>query len=187
MFILRAFFRFFIDTLQGIFVIIAFLLILYILILRPHQVIGSSMLPNLEDREYLLSYLLSVSLDSLKRGDIVVFDSPTEEDRLFIKRIIALSGDTIRVQDGKVYINGAILNESPYLSEDVWTSGSVFLKEGEDKVVPEGSLFVMGDNRGGSSDSREWGFLSKKAVIGQSIVRVLPLNRLTVFKNPFKR
>jgi len=160
-------------------------MVLYAFVVQPNQVSGSSMYPTFKDKEYLLSNLLNVRFNKYTRGDVVVFHSPVELDKLYIKRIIALSGDTIMLKEGKVYLNGVQLDESAYLESTVLTYGGAFLQDGIERVVPDGYIFVMGDNRPYSSDSREWGFLDRSKVVGESLVRVLPFNKFKVIHNPF--
>ena len=143
------------------------------------------MYPTFTDKEFLLSYLLDVRLDKYKRGDVVVFHSPVELEKLYIKRVIGVAGDQIMVQGGKLYRNGEIVDESLYLGAGVVTQGGAFLQDGVQQVVPEGYICVMGDNRPYSSDSREWGFLAKDRVVGKSVLRIFPINKLHVVHNPY--
>jgi signal peptidase I len=183
--LLKRIFMFFLDAFQAILVVASFFLILYIFVVQPHEVSGSSMFPTFKDKEWLLSSLLDVKLDTLKRGDVIVFHAPDASEKLYIKRIIGIEGDTVMVQGGSVYLNGTLLNESAYL-KDVSTYGGGFIQEGTPQVVPPGELIVMGDNRPNSSDSRQWGFLKKDRIIGKSVVRVLPVNTFTIISNPYK-
>lgn len=173
------------DMLQGVVVIGALAVFLYGFVIQPHEVSGSSMSPNLIDKEFVLSNLLAARFDTLKNGDVIVFHSPVEKERSYIKRVIATTGDTVKVQSGKVYLNNAALDESKYLDNTVQTSGGTFLQEGQMVTVPEGSMVVMGDNRSFSSDSREWGFLTKDKIIGHSIIRIWPLNKFSILDNPY--
>ncbi|MBP9719290.1 MAG: signal peptidase I [Candidatus Levybacteria bacterium] len=174
------------DGLQGVLLVAAVFLVIYIFIIQPHEVSGLSMYPTFNNKDFLLSYLLPVRFDSLKKGDIVVFKSPVEQDKLYIKRIIATSGDTVKVQDGGVYLNGSKLDESSYLKPDVMTYGGASFQDGIDQSVPEGTVVVMGDNRPNSSDSRAWGFLDKTKLIGKSVIRFWPIQDFEFIRNPFK-
>lgn len=176
----------FYDGLQGILLVAAVFLVIYIFIIQFHEVSGLSMYPTFNNHDLLLSYLIPVRFDSLKKGDVVVFKSPVEQDKLYIKRIIATPGDTVKVQDGRVYLNGTLLDESAYLQPDVMTYGGAAFQDGVDQRVPEGAVVVMGDNRPNSSDSRAFGFLDKSKLIGKSVVRVWPLNTFEFIHNPFK-
>jgi signal peptidase I len=177
---------FFYDGLQTILLIAAVFLVLYIFVVQPHEVSGHSMDPTFNDHDFLLSNLLAVRFKDLKNGDIVVFKSPIEADKLYIKRIIGMPGDRVKVQDGKVYLNGAMLDESPYLKSDVMTYGGASMQDGIEYVVPEGTVVVMGDNRPNSSDSRAWGFLDEQKLIGKSSIRMWPVNTFEFIHNPFK-
>ncbi len=183
--ILRKIYYFLLDTIQTILIVASFIMVLYAFVIQPNQVSGSSMYPTFKDKEYLLSNLLNVRFNKYTRGDVLVFHSPVERDKLYIKRVIAVAGDTIMVKDGKVYLNGSQLDESVYLQPSVETYGGAFLADGMERVVPEGFIFVMGDNRQYSSDSREWGFLDRTEVVGESLVRIFPFNKFHVIHNPY--
>lgn len=186
MFIIRKIYYFLLDTIQTILIAASVLMILYAVVVQPNQVSGSSMYPTFKDKEYLLSYLIDVRMNRYVRGDVVVFQSPVDPEKLYIKRVIAVEGDTVKVDNGKVYLNGDALDESAYLSQDVMTYGGAQLPDGQDRVVPSGFICVMGDNRPHSSDSREWGFLDRKRVLGKSIVRVFPFDQFHIISNPYK-
>lgn len=183
MFILRKIYSFLVDTIQTLLIVAAIFLAIYAFLLRPYQVTGSSMSPNFEDKEYVLTNLIGKLFTELKRGDVVVFASPTSAEKDFIKRIIGLPQDTISLKNGEFYINNEKLNE-PYLPPTK-TYGGAFLKEGEEVTVPQGEYFVVGDNRAHSSDSREWGFVKKKAIIGTSLFVYWPLSTMKIVSNPY--
>ena len=103
-----------------------------------------------------------------KRGDVIVFRFPGDTHRDFIKRVIALPGDTIEIKDGAVKVNGAVLDE-PYIMGRTATDYAA-------TIVPPQSYFVMGDNRSNSSDSRNWGFVPEGNIIGKAQVSYWPLD-----------
>ncbi len=142
------------------------------------------MFSTFKNKEYVLTNLISLRFEDLKRGDVIVFKAPTDSEKDFIKRVIGISGDIVMVRDGYVYVNNQKVNET-YLRDDVRTYGGAFLKEGEPFTVPVDNYIVMGDNRPYSSDSREWGLLKKKDVIGKSFFVYWPLNAMRIITNPF--
>src|SRR5256885_228972 len=153
------------DTLEIVFLA----LVLYVVIqyaVQTVHVLGSSMYPSLHDNDLLVASKISYKLHAPQRGDIIVFKPPDEASRDFIKRIIALPGERIRISNSVVYINGQVLQES-YLPEK-WTYNNNWPADGQDKLVPPGEYFVMGDNRNHSSDSRTFSFISLDAILGKA-------------------
>ncbi len=129
------------------------------------RVDGSSMVPTLRDREFLLVDKVAYQVGSPSRGDIVVFHSTTETGKDLVKRIIGLPGDTVVIANGHVTVNGQVLSE-PYIAAAPNYSGEYH--------VPLGSLFVLGDNRNDSSDSHMWGYLPEQNVIGKALLIYWP-------------
>lgn len=142
--------------------------------------------PTFADQEGVLTNIIALKLSGIKRGDVVVFVYPFDKEKDFIKRIIGLPGESVMVKGGYVYINGNKLDESSYLSSDVLTTGGAYLREGIPMTVTSDNYFVMGDNRSYSSDSREWGFVRKEAVIGKSWIVYWPPQKLRIVKDPQK-
>jgi signal peptidase I len=129
------------------------------------RVDGYSMEPTLHTGEFVIVNRLAYQFGSAKIGDVIVFHYPRDPQQEYIKRIIGLGGDTVRVEGGNVYVNGQRLSE-PYIAappayQNTWQ-------------VPEGSLFVLGDNRNNSSDSHNWGFVPMNYVVGKSIAVYWP-------------
>ena len=144
------------------------------------------MYPNFLDSEYVLTNLITLRFNNPVLGDVIVFKAPTDTEKDFIKRVIGRPGDTVEVKGGSVYLNGNLLDESKYLKPDVKTYGGAFLKDNIPVTVPPDNYFVMGDNRLYSSDSREWGFVSKDKLIGESMFVYWPVNHMELVKNPYK-
>ncbi len=184
--ILQKIYAFFVDALQSILIAASVFLVIYIFLFRPFQVNGESMYPNFYDREYVLTNLITLQLAKPVLGDVVVFQAPIDNEKDFIKRVIGTPGDTIMIAEGDVYVNGKKLDQSAYLKPDVKTYGGSFLKENQTVTVPDGQYFVMGDNRPYSSDSREWGFVKKSALIGESMFVYWPVTRMRIISNPYK-
>lgn len=141
--------------------------------IKPIIVKGSSMVPTLENKDYLLINKQAYNLGEPERGDIVVFphEEGDGEESLYIKRVIALPGDRLVIKNGNVYINDE-LQEEEYIKNAATTSGKI------DFVIPEGEIFVMGDNRENSSDSRYFGTVTIDDVLGEVMVRLFPLNKI---------
>ncbi|HVM05995.1 MAG TPA: signal peptidase I, partial [Acidimicrobiales bacterium] len=141
-------------------------------LLQAFYIPSPSMEPTLNIQDRVLVNKLSYRLHDVNRGDVVVFERPPEDMgtiRDLIKRVIGLPGDTVEGRDGAVWINGNQLNE-PYLP-----AGTVTSQFGP-KSIPEGSVWVMGDNRSNSSDSRVFGPVDEDRIIGRAFVRVWPFS-----------
>lgn len=151
-------------------------------LVQPFFVRGASMEPNFFDGEYLVIDQLSYRWREPRRGEVVVFRWPNDHDKFFIKRIVGVPGDTVRIKDGQVviqnktYAQGVVLDESSYLPEGVPTSGVQAVPLGADEY------FVLGDNRALSSDSRQWGVLRANEIMGRTLIRAWPPTRLGWFE-----
>lgn len=184
--ILKKIYAFTLDTLQTILLAASIFLVIYIFLFRPFQVSGESMFPTFKNKEYILTNLVTLNFEDPVKGDVIVFKSPTDREKDFIKRVIATAGDTVYVKDGFVYVNDQKLDEHNYLSDDVRTYGGSFLQDGGTPVqVPDGKYIVMGDNRPFSSDSREWGFLERKDIRGKSFFVYWPVTNMRLIANPY--
>ncbi len=165
-----------IIALGAVFVVRSFLI-------QPFLVSGSSMAPNFSNGDYVLIDELTYRMREPVRGEVVVFKYPKDESTYFIKRVIGLSGERVVVSNGVVKIynaenkDGLILGEE-YLPDGLSTSGS------SDTQLGEEEYFVMGDNRQFSYDSRVWGKVPKKDIIGIARLRLWPPSGLTVFAAP---
>ncbi len=156
-------------------------------LVQPFLVSGQSMAPNFSSGDYLLVDQVTYRLREPQRGEVVVFKYPKDESTYFIKRIIGLPGDRVEIKGGKISVynsgrpNGFALNET-YLPEGVATA----LRTGEqaDFTLNPGEYLVLGDNRQFSFDSRDWGVLPDKDVIGLVRLRLWPPKGLTVFAAP---
>jgi signal peptidase I len=130
---------------------------------QPVRVEGTSMLPRLEDRDRLFINKFVYHISAIERGDVVVFHYPRDPEKSYIKRVIALPGDTLRIDHGEVWVNGKRLNET-YVPEEYRDTKSL-----EEMVVPMGSYFMMGDHRSISSDSREFGPVERGLIYGKAV------------------
>ncbi len=149
-----------------------------VFVAEPFVVSGSSMVPNFHNKEYLVVDKVSYRLGEPKRGDVIVFKYPKDTSQYFIKRIIALPGERVQVDNGRVkvfnneYPEGVVITE-PYLTSEDATFGKT-------DIVTLGSseYYVLGDNRLASSDSRVWGILPEHNIIGKAWFRAFPITEL---------
>jgi signal peptidase I len=160
-------------------------ILIVVFIIQPVKVEGTSMLPHLHDGERIFVNKFVYALDgwptkehsigrSVERGDIVVFWYPNDPNKSFIKRVIGVPGDTVRIDDaGSVFINGQVVEES-YLSADYKRRPQPMPAT----TVKDHYYFVMGDNRDHSNDSRSWGLVPEKYIYGEACFRYWPLNQL---------
>lgn len=153
--------------------IIGFIATLFV---KPSLVSGLSMYPTLDDGDYLLLNRMAYKVGEPEYKDVVVFNSHLPGQTVLVKRVIGVGGDTVKIENGHVYVNGKQLNE-PYINGE-FTDGDM------EVVVPKDSLFVLGDNRtpNGSMDSRyeEIGFVHEDEIIGKAMIRLFPLQHLTI-------
>lgn len=170
--------NFFLDTIETVVIALAIFVVIYLFLVQPHQIKGSSMYPNFYDGEYILTDKISYRFKSPQRGDVIVFKAPKNHELDYIKRVIGLPGDTIMVKGGKTYLNGNLLPET-YLTSDVITNSGTFLHEGQNYTIPAGEYITFGDNRPHSSDSREWGTIKTDEIIGRAWFRYWPINRIS--------
>lgn len=130
-----------------------------------------SMQPTLHEGEFILVNKLAYRLGDYQRGDVIVFHYPHNPAEDYIKRVIGLPGDHVKIEDGRVFINDLLLNE-PYIASPPAYSNSW--------QVPEGQLFVLGDNRNQSSDSHSWGFVPFDMVVGRALAIYWPIEDLRI-------
>lgn len=150
---------------------------------KPFYVKGASMEPNFYDKEYLIIDELTYRFRIPQRGEVVVFKYPDNPKEYFLKRIIGLPGERIKIAEGRITIynkehpEGIVLSE-PYISGDYPTTGEKIT------VLNESEYFVMGDNRPNSFDSRRFGAVEKDLVVGRVFLRGWPFNRASIISEP---
>ena len=166
------------------FAIIAIIIVvpIRIFIAQPFIVSGSSMYPTFEDKQYLIVDEISYRLGTPSRGDVVIFKYPGDTTKFFIKRVIGLPNETVDIKGSDVYItntehpNGFKL-EQPFVQNESSNEMHFEIKADE--------YFVMGDNRSGSFDSRAWGTVPKKLMVGKAFLRLLPFNKIGVMPGQY--
>jgi len=139
------------------------------------RVEGMSMAPTLEDQDRLIVNKLAYRIGEPHHGDIVMLYHPIDPNKSFVKRVIAEEGDTVRIVDGNVFVNETPMKDEfvpeDFRAHDDWGP----------QVIPEGYYFVLGDHRNNSSDSRHWGFVPKRYIIGKVQVRWWPIPTARIF------
>jgi signal peptidase I len=153
-------------------VLIAVILIVFIY--QPVKVEGTSMMPTLTDQEriFINKFTYHFGLGDISRGDMVVFWFPLDPQKSYIKRVIGIPGDIVRIDAGQVYVNGQALTEE-YVPEEYRDRVSY-----EEQRVPADKYFVLGDHRSSSSDSRTWGFVRRDAIYGKAVFVYWPLDKM---------
>jgi signal peptidase I len=153
-------------------VLIAVILIVFIY--QPVKVEGTSMMPTLTDQEriFINKFTYHFGLGDIERGDMVVFWFPLDKQKSYIKRVVGVPGDRIRIDAGQVYVNGEALNEQ-YVPDEYRDRVTY-----EEHRVPTGQYFVLGDHRSSSSDSRTWGFVGRDAIYGKAVFVYWPLDKM---------
>jgi signal peptidase I len=164
------------ETLETVVLAVVIFLLIRVAI-QNYRIEGSSMEPNFHNGEYLLVNKLAYRLGEYERGDVIVFKYPGDTSKDYIKRVIGLPGDTIEIRDGMLYVNDQLVSE-PY---EVMPMS--YLSE-MPRVVEPDTLYVMGDNRPASSDTRDWGLLDQDLVIGQAWLAIYPFDTFGLVDHP---
>ncbi len=177
-------------------IIIALILALLIrtFVIQAFKIPSGSMIPTFEigDRIFVSKFIYGaripftdIRLPALRqpqRGDIIVFASPETPKKDFVKRLIALEGETIEIKDGNILVNGKAIDGPDSVKSSYYYNRGDFGKEGSAVKIPEGYYFALGDNSANSRDSRYWGFVPKKNLIGKAILLYWPLQRMRVIR-----
>jgi signal peptidase I len=156
------------DLVISLFVSAFIIVFLY----QPVKVEGTSMLPGLSDQERIFVNKFVYHLEDISRGDIVVFRYPRDPSKSYIKRVIAVGGDRVRIEYGRVYVNGYAIYE-PYVPLEFLDARSY-----PETIVPEGYFFVLGDHRSASSDSRDFGAVARNLIYGKAVFSYWPVEKL---------
>ena len=177
-------------------IIIALILALLIrtFVVQAFKIPSGSMIPTFEigDRIFVSKFIYGARIPFTdirlpavrqpRRGDIVVFVSPETPKKDFVKRLIAIEGETVEIKNGNILINGRAIDGPDSVKLNYYYNKGDFGKEGAAITVPDGSYFALGDNSANSRDSRYWGFFPKKNLIGKVIFLYWPINRIRVIR-----
>lgn len=155
-------------------IVVSSLIILFVY--QPVKVEGGSMEPGLEDQERIFINKLVYRWEDISRGDIVVFRYPRDPRKSFIKRVIGLPGDRVRISFGHVYVNGKLVLE-PYVPDDFLDTRSY-----PETVIPVHSYFVLGDHRSMSNDSRDFGSVQRSYIYGKAVFGYWPMEKVGILR-----
>lgn len=169
----------FFDFLEIAVISTTIFLIVYLFVGQLLEVTGDSMVPTFYDKEQVLAEKVSIKFKPLERGDIVIFRHPEINSRLLIKRVIAMPFENFKITNGKVFINGNILNE-PYLGSQVQTYGGKYFNENVEYNIPRQTYVFLGDNREKSSDSRVFGPVREELIVGRAAVVYYPFRNFRI-------
>lgn len=175
--------EFIVEIVKVVVISLAIIIPIRYFLIQPFYVKGASMEPNFEDHQYLIINEIGYRISKPQRGDIIVFRYPKDPRQYFIKRVIGLPGETVKVKEGKVYIfndqykQGVAINENEYL-ENVVTAGN------KEVTLGDGEYFVLGDNRNASLDSRSFGTVPERLIIGKVWLRGWPFEDFKIFTTP---
>ncbi|MDA1079337.1 MAG: signal peptidase I [bacterium] len=178
---IKSFSSIILDFIETIVIGLSLFLVVYLFLLQPHQVNGLSMFPNFHNGDYLLTDKVSYRVGTPQRGDVIVFHAPPAANCPegtgcdFIKRVLAVPGDTVQVKDSAIYVNQQRLDESQYLESTVVTSEGGFTAGGRISTLGPNEYFAVGDNRPHSSDSRAWGPVTLDEIVGRAFFRYWPV------------
>jgi signal peptidase I len=165
------------ENLESLVWAVALALAIRTFIMAPFKIPSGSMRTTLIEGDRILVNKFIYHFRAPQRGDIIVFRYPEDPKRAFIKRLVAMGGETVEIRDGKVLVNGEPLDGTGIFSVNTYYNQGPFGQEGQVVEVPEGTFFVLGDNSSSSHDSRFWGFVNRRSVVGRAMCIFWPLPR----------
>jgi signal peptidase I len=180
---MRQFLASLLEIVEVALVAIGAVIVIRTFLVQPFLVSGTSMEPNFSNGDYLLIDEITYRFRNPERGEVSVFHYPNDESTYFIKRIIGLPGERVEIKNGKVWIRDGEDRESVLIAEDYLPKGLETGSGGEFTLGPD-QYFVMGDNRSYSFDSRSWGALSSKEIVGVVRLRLWPVSGVKFFFPP---
>jgi signal peptidase I len=180
------------EWVESIIIAVILALVIRTFVVQAFKIPSGSMIPTFQvgDRIFVNKFIygarvpfLNMNLPSLrqpKRGDIVVFIAPDAPQKDFVKRLIAVGGEKVEIRDGMILVNGKRIENPPSIRSVYYYNSGNYSREGQIIDVPKDSYFVLGDNSASSRDSRFWGFVPKKNLLGKVILIYWPLHRMKI-------
>lgn len=167
---------------SSILVAVILTLIIRTYIFQAFKIPSGSMRPTLMEGDKLFVNKYIYRFQKPERGEIIVFKYPEDPKKDFIKRLVAIEGETVEIRDGKIYVNDRILDDSGTFGKFYYYNHDPYGGPDEKVKVPKDCYYVLGDNSGNSTDSRFWGFVPKKNLVGKAVFRWWPLNKIGPLK-----
>lgn len=183
------------EWIESILIAFVIAIVLQTFVVQAFKIPSGSMIPtfNIGDRIFVNKFLycaripfVNIRLPVLdlrqpSRGDIIVFQSPEDPRKDFVKRLIARGGESVEIKDGKIFVDGKAVEEPSIKAQFYYNAGD-YGKEGESVTVPAGHYYALGDNSANSRDSRYWGFIPKENLIGKAVLIYWPIPRIRMIK-----
>lgn len=166
------------ELLQTALIVALIVIPIRVFIAQPFIVSGASMSPNLQTGDYLVIDQISYRFNEPQRNEVVVFRYPNNPNRFYIKRIVGLPGETVEIQNNEVIIYNEDNPDGFILEQDYLTEGETRSRSSNREELADDEYYVLGDNRGSSSDSRIWGALPEDNLIGRAYARLLPIGNI---------
>ncbi|KKU48358.1 MAG: putative signal peptidase I [candidate division WWE3 bacterium GW2011_GWB1_47_11] len=175
--------KFLLEIAETFIISLVFLIVVYMFIAFPIVVYGASMEPALHTGERILVERITKYFKDFERGEIVILHPPGSESVEYVKRIVGLPQEVVKIYDCGVFVSNSDQKfklEEPYLAQDQCTIGGNSVREGRALKLGEDEFLVFGDNRGRSADSRVFGVVARDKILGRAVFRFWPLNKLSV-------
>lgn len=167
---------------QSILVALALTLVIRTYVIQAFKIPSGSMRPTLMEGDKLFVNKYVYRFNPPVRGDIIVFKYPKDMKKDFIKRLVASAGETVEIKDGKLYVDGRLLDDPDRFGKFYYYNHDPYGNPNEKIKVPNDSYYVLGDNSANSQDSRFWGFVPKKNILGKAVFRWWPLDKIGTLK-----
>lgn len=173
------------ENLEVVVTAVILALIIRAFVVQAFKIPTGSMRPTLVEGDRILVNKFIYRFKKPQRGDVVVFKYPEDTKKDFIKRLIAVGGETVQIKDGNIWIDSVPVEKPQKIHQIYYYNKpeTPYGAEGVKVEVPEGNFFVLGDNSASSRDSRYWGFVPKKYLIGKAFLIYWPLNRIRILRN----
>jgi len=162
------------EYVESIAIAVVLALIVRAFVVQAFKIPTGSMKPTLNENNRIFVNKYIYRFTSPQRGDIVVFKYPEDTKKDFIKRLVAVGGETVEIKDGSIFINGKAIDEPTTIKSIYYYNRGEYGGTGQKIAVPKDYYYMLGDNSGSSRDSRYWGFVPKKYIIGKAVFRYWP-------------